>query len=148
MRPGLYRCAMRLARFRRLAWVLALVLLAGLAMPALASVPDAGHRGVLAPGVHVHADGIVHVHGKPSAPDRAETSDSGGARPAKTPQHCPGCLTAAECAIACLGVGLLPVSFMLPANPARSGWTIAAVPSPADATPAGDLDPPRPVLVR
>ncbi len=48
MRPGLYRCAMRLARFRRLAWVLVLVLLAGPAMPAFASMPGAGYQGVLA----------------------------------------------------------------------------------------------------
>ncbi len=148
MRPGLYRCAMRLARFRRLAWMLVLVLLAGLAMPAFASMPDVGRPGILASGTHVHADGSVHVHGKPPAPDAAQRLHPGGAKPAKAPQHCPGCLSAAECAIACLGVGLLPASLVLPAHSARSAWTAAAVPSPAGSAPAGDLDPPRPVPVR
>lgn len=139
---------MRLARFRRLAWVLVLVLLAGLAMPAFASVPHIGRQGILAPGAHVHPDGSVHVHAKPPVPDAAQRSHPDGAKPAKAPLHCPGCLSAAECAIACLGVGLLPASLMLPANPARSAWTAAAVPSPVGAVPAGDLDPPRPVPVR
>ena len=148
MRPGLYRCAMRLAHLRRLAWVLVLALLAGLAAPAFASLPDAGHKGTPALGVHVHADGTVHAHAKPPVPDAARGSDPGGAKPAKAPQHCPGCLTAAECAIACLGMGLLPASVPVPASPAGTAWTASAVPSPAGATPAGDLDPPRPVSVR
>ena len=140
---------MRLARFRRLAWVLALILLAGLAMPTFASMPDVGRQGILAPGVHVHADGSVHSHAKPPAPDAAQRSRLDGAKkPAKAPQHCPGCLSAAECAIACLGVGFLPASLMLPANPARSAWITAAMPSLVGAVHADDLDPPRPVPVR
>jgi len=140
MRSGLYRCAMRLATFRRLTWVLVLVLLAGPAMPAFASMPDVGHQGVLAPGVHVHADSTAHVHVKLSAPDGAPISDCGGVRPGKAPQHCPGCVTVAGCAVACLGIGLLPVPLVLPA-PARSAWTAAAVASPAGAVPTGDLGP-------
>lgn len=120
---------MRLAHLRRLAWTLVLVLLAGLGTPAFASLADAGHGGVLAPGAHVHSGGARHVH-------------------AKAPQHCPGCLTPAECALSCLGVGLLPASVVVPASPAGTAWTASALPSPAGTAPAGDLDPPKPVSVR
>lgn len=148
MRPGLYRYATRLAGFRHLAWMLVLALLAGLAAPAFASWPDVGSGGALAPGAHVHSDGTIHVHAKPPAPDAAQASRP-GVRPTKAQPHCPGCLTAAECAIACLGVGLLPAPVPVPAAaPLAGAWFVSAKPSPAGAAPAGDLDPPRPVPVR
>lgn len=141
---------MRLVRFRHFAWVLALVLLAGLAAPAFAAVPDVGSEAASPMLAHVHADGSVHFHAKRhGAPVSAKVSDPGDVRPSKPPQHCPGCLTAAECAIACLGVVLLPASAPVPATaPLAGAWFVSAKPSPAGAAPAGDLDPPRPVPVR
>lgn len=92
MRPGLYRCAMRLARFRRLAWMLVLVLLTGLAPPAFASAPGTADGTFPKLGVHVHSDGTVHVHARPPAHGKAQLSDPASAKPTKAPHHCPGCL--------------------------------------------------------
>ena len=139
---------MRLARFRRLAWVLVLVLLAGLASPAFASLPDAGQGAAVAPVAHVHADGTAHVHARPPASDGEKAAAQVGTKPTKAPPHCPGCLSAADCAISCLGMGLLPALTAMPAGPARVAWTASATPAPVGASPAGDLDPPRPVSVR
>ena len=139
---------MRLARFRRFAWMLVLVLVTGLAAPAFASALGTADGILPTLGAHVHSDGTVHVHAKPPAHGKAQLSDPASAKPTKAAHHCPGCLTTAECAIACLGVGLLPASVAVPASPAGPAWIASAVPSPAGAALAGDLDPPRPVPVR
>lgn len=148
---GTYGPAMRLARLRRVAVMLVLVLLTGLALPAFAStlaqpVPARAARDDAA--MHVHADGTAHRHAKPSRPVATQLADGGRATPATAPCHCPGCLTAAECALSCLGAAVLPVSVQLPAGPAACTWTAAPNPPLLAFVPAGDLDPPRPVPVR
>lgn len=75
---------MRLARFRRLAWVLVLVLLAGLAVPAFASMPDAGQGAAVALTVHVHADGTAHAHAKPLASAGEKAAAQVGTKPRAT----------------------------------------------------------------
>lgn len=150
--PGVaYRPAMRLARLRRFAVMLVLVLLAELAMPALASTlaaptpPRADGRAV---AMHVHPDGTAHIHAKPSRTAAAQAADAGPAAPAKVPLHCPGCLSAAECALSCLGAAVLPATLQAPAGPVVSAWTAVPASSLLAFVPAGDLDPPRPVPVR
>lgn len=138
---------MCLARLRRFAWTLVLTLLAGLAAPALA--PASAAAGVAAPvpavQVHTHADGSVHSHDRTAAADQEQASHPGATRPVKAPHHCPGCLSAAECALACVGSGVLPASVPLPVGPAPRAWAPATVPALAGIVPASDLDPPRPV---
>lgn len=148
---GAYRSAMRLARLRRFAVMMVLVLLAGLAMPALASTlaaPAPLRADMGAAVMHVHADGTAHSHAKPSRPVAAQAADAGHVTPAKVPLHCPGCLTAAECALSCLGAAVLPATLQAPAGPVARAWTAAPASSLLAFVPAGDLDPPRPVPVR
>ncbi len=135
---------MRVARLRCFVWMLVLVLSAGLAAPAFASVFEAGRPG---PGVtHVHAGGSVHTHGAVLASDGSRTD--AGAWPAKAPLHCPGCATAAECAVSCFGVAVLPTAVLIPTFPLPQVWISAEFATPSGVAPFGDLDPPRPVSVR
>ena len=140
-----YLAGMGLARFRRFAWMLLLVLSAGLGTPALASMFEAAAASPH-PGSHVHADGSVHANHGASSNDGVQAPDA--SKQAKSPAHCPGCLTAAECAVSCFGVGVLPASVAVPANLAPQAWSTALLSEPAGVSPFGDLDPPRPVSVR
>lgn len=142
--------AMRLARLRRFAVMLVLVLLTGLALPALASTLSraAPAKADGAAALHVHADGKAHGHAKPAEATGQQAVHAGHATPATAPCHCPGCLTAAECALSCLGAAVLPASVQPPAGSAARPWTAARDLPLLAFVPAGDLDPPRPVPVR
>ena len=146
---GTYGPAMRLARLRRFAVMLVLVLLTGVAMPALAStqarlVP----AGADAAPMHVHADGTVHSHAKPAQATGQQATQAGYSTLAKVPLHCPCCLTAAECALSCMGSAVLPASIQLFAGSTARSWTAAPDWPSLAFVPASDLDPPRPVSVR
>lgn len=136
---------MRLARLRRFAWMLVLVLSAGLAAPALASSFEAG-LGRVPTGSHVHPDGSVHADHV--APATHGVQKAGAATTPKAPLHCPGCATAAECAVSCFGVCVLPGSILMPATSPLKAWATASLAEPVGVAPSGDLDPPRPVSVR
>lgn len=139
---------MRLARLRGLAWTLVLALLAGPVAPAFASTFGACGRPAPTVGARVRADGALRSHAGPAATERMHPADP-AIRPARTPGgHCPGCLTTAGCAFACLGAGLLPASVPVPAHPAATAWDASTPPAPAGVTPSGDLEPPKPVPVR
>ena len=146
---GTYGPAMRLARLRRFAAMMMLVLLAGLALPALAStLAQPAPARVDGAATHVHADGMVHSHAKPVQATGQQAAQVGYVAPARAPCHCPDCLTAAECALSCLGAAVLPASVQLPGGSAARSWT-AALDWPSLAfVPASDLDPPRLVSVR
>lgn len=129
------------ARLRRLAWLLILVLVAGLATPAFASA-----AALIEPPAaltHRHADGSVHSHGG-RAGDNA-TIAAADRHSGKSP-HCPGCMTDAACAVSCLGVAVLPVTLDRVAFPSAAPWSRAVSHALPGVAPAGDIDPPRPVL--
>ena len=137
---------MRLARLRRFARLLVLVLLAGLTMPAFAISFDA----VGAPtGVHAYVGDSVHDHAAAATADQVQAASPRHVRPGKALQHCPGCLTAAECALSCLGLGLLPAPTVpVPYSPMAKTWPPSDSRTPVGIRPATELDPPRPVPVR
>lgn len=135
--------AMRLARLRRFAVMLVLVLCAGLAMPALSTPPRADRHAA-----HVHGGGMTHIHAGPDRPAAEQAGTVGTVPPVKRPLHCPDCLTTADCALSCLGIVVLPASVQPPAGSIARSW-VATLDWPSLAfMPASDLDPPRPVLVR
>ena len=142
----IYCPSMCLARLRGFAWIMVLVLTAGLATPVLASTFEQAARTV-APVPHVHADGSVHAHAVPRAADTPQVVET-RVLPAKAPLHCPGCATAAECAVSCLGLGVLPASVLMSGQQMPQGWMLAALAEPTGTAPFGDIDPPRPVSVR
>lgn len=151
MPGGAYRPTMLLARLRRFAIMLVLVMLTGLAVPAFASTlaqPAPARADGGAAAMHVHADGTVHSHAKPAQATGQQAAQAGHVTPAKAPCHCPGCLTAAECALSCLGAAVLPASVQLPGGSAAKSWTAAPDWPSLAFVPASDLDPPRLVLVR
>ena len=132
---------MNLARLRRFAWLLILVLVTGLATPMLASAApcDVGQAAV----THRHADGSVHSHAARHGHDgvsRSADRDLG-----KSP-HCPGCMTDAACAISCLGFAVLPVTAEWTAYLSAALWYQGASHALPGVAPLGDIDPPRIVL--
>lgn len=136
---------MRVARLRCFVWMLILVLSAGLSAPAFASLSDASCPDQPAL-THVHADGAVHTHA--AVPASTITRGDVAVWPTKAPPHCPGCATAAECAVACFGVAVLP-SAIVPMHVAASqSWTPVLRHASAGASPFSDLEPPRPVSIR
>lgn len=118
---------MVLARFRRCAWLLVLVLVAGLGTPVFAS--GTAHQPTPGAVTHVHADGSVHRHAVGAAHGRDGAAVGGLAKQAT---HCPGCL---------MDAGWSP-----PASPAA--WTFPAAGTPVGVVLPGEADPPRPVPVR
>jgi hypothetical protein len=132
---------MVLARIRRFAWLLILVLVTGLAAPVLASAAPCDAAPAVS--VHTHADGTVHSHaarvghdGVGKAADRTSGKSS----------HCPGCLTDAACAVSCLGLAVLPVTADRAAPGAAAAWNPEASHVLPGVSPSGDIDPPRTVL--
>lgn len=140
-----YVGGMRKARLRRFVWMLVLVMTAGLAAPAFASLSAAGPPSADTV-THVHADGSTHTHG--ASPDLGSVRTDTVARAVKAPLHCPGCATAAECAVSCFGVAVLPTSVLVSGHPLPRAWLLADVATLSGIAPFGDLDPPRPVSVR
>jgi len=142
-RRGWYGQSMVLARFRRCAWLLVLVLVAGLGTPVFAS--GTAHQPTPGAVTHVHADGSVHRHAVGAAHGRDGAAVGGLAKQAT---HCPGCLMDADCAVSCLGMAVLPMDagWSPPASPAA--WTFPAAGTPVGVVPPGKADPPRPVPVR
>lgn len=130
-------------RFRCLAWLLVLVFSAGLAAPAFASLP-VGQPGASA-ATHVHADGSAHTHG--ASPALGNVREAAKTWPAKAPLHCPGCATAAECAVSCIGLAVLPTPVVMPASILPQAWISADLATSSGVAPVGDLDPPRPVSI-
>ena len=132
---------MALARLRRFAWLLMLVLVTGLGMPMLASAApcDAAPTAV----THQHADGTAHSHLV-----RAEYGKVGasGNRDTGAPHHCPGCMTDAACAVSCLGLAVLPTTFDWAALSSTATWSPVVSHVRPGVAPADDIDPPRPVL--
>lgn len=138
---------MVLARLRRCAWVLILVLLTGVSLLVLASAAPGrsmGH-GARATVTHVHADGTVHSHAAPGKPRAAGVGLTGSS---ERPSHCPCCLTDATCALSCFGVAVMPTFADWTPWPMNTSWLFAAAELPSGVAPSGDLDPPRPVSVR
>lgn len=124
--------------FRRLAWLLILVLGTGLCTPMLASATPTS-----AAMTHQHADGSVHSHG--GRPVHAGIGKAADQSTGKSP-HCPGCMTDAACAVSCLGLAVLPVTAEWTASPLAAAWNLAAsTVLPGVAHPC-DIDPPRTVL--
>ena len=128
-------------RFRRLAWLLILVLVTGISSPGFASAVPCD--ATLVAVTHHHADGSVH-----SPVDRAGHDGAGAIadrNSGKIP-HCPGCMHDAACAGACLGVAVLAATAerMMPASAAV--WNSAASNVLLGIAPADAIDPPRTVL--
>jgi len=142
---GQHRRAMRLAGLRRFAWLLVLVLSAGIAAPLLASATSAPPASVHVHAGEGHADGAMHYHegaiGQRTAQIRADA-------PGGQPVHCLGCLTGAACALSCLGVAVLPVNTAWSPPALSMAWTSLPAGAPVGVAPPGDADPPRPVPVR
>ena len=136
---------MHLARLRRFAWMLVLVLTAGLAAPAFASLSEPLHDRFDVV-THVHADSSVHAH--PIGLSDTGSVTAAGMQPAKAPRYCPGSVTAAECAVSCFGVAVLPASVPTILRAMPGDWTPSLLDTPAGVSPFGDIDPPRPVSVR
>ena len=132
---------MVIARVRRFAWLLILVLVTGLASPMLASAAtcDAPPAAM----THQHADGSVHSHHVKSRHDRVGATAN---RNAGGSQHCQGCLTEALCAWSCLDVAVLPASLIWSPVASAAAWPLASVHAPSGVAPLGDIEPPRPVL--
>ena len=132
---------MLLARIRRSAWLLILVLVTGLATPMFASAAPCD----AAPAVstHTHADGTVHSHVARTAHEGVgKTAD----RTSGKSSHCPGCLTNAACAVSCLGLAVLPVTAEWAAPGSAAAWNPEASHVLPGVSPSGDIDPPRPVF--
>ena len=136
---------MCMARLCRFVWMLLLVMTAGLAVPAFASLSVPGQPSV-GKATHVHGDGSAHVHGAPPDLDSVRTDTV--TRAVKAPLHCPGCTTAAECAVSCFGVAVLPTPILVSGHPLPRAWLLAQSATLSGVAPFGDLDPPRPVSVR
>ena len=138
---------MVLARLRRCAWVLILVLLTGVSLPVLASAAPgrSANHGEHATMTHVHADGTVHSHAEPRKPQAVGVglADSNERR-----SHCPCCLMDAACVLSCFGVVVMPPLADWTPSPTNTSWLFAAAGLPLGVAPPGDLDPPRPVSVR
>jgi len=141
-RRGWYGQSMVLARFRRCAWLLVLVLVAGLGTPVFAS--GTAHQPTHGTMTHVHADGSAHRHAVRA--DGRDGAAVGGL--AKQTTHCSGCLMDADCAVSCLGMAVLPMDagWSLPAF--TTAWTSPAAGTPVGVVLPGEADPPRPVPVR
>lgn len=132
---------MVLSRIRRFAWLLVLVLVAGLTMPMLASAAPCDTVPVSR--THGHADGSVHSH----APNAQHAGfGTPGDRSSEKSSHCPGCLIDAACAVSCLGVAVLHATADWTAMPSTAVWGVAAFSAPPGVAPAGDIDPPRTLL--
>ena len=144
-RGGTYYSVMRKALLCRFVWMLLVAMTAGLAAPAFASLSVAGQPSV-GTATHVHADGSTHVHG--AAPDLGSVGTDTVARAVKAPLHCPGCATAAECAVSCFGIAVLPTPILVWGHPLPRAWLLAQSATLSGVAPFGDLDPPRPVSVR
>lgn len=132
---------MGLARMRRFAWFLILVLVTGLTMPMFASAAPCDT--VPATVTHQHADRVIHSHSAKAGHDgisAAANRDSG-----KT-HHCPGCMTDAACAVSCLGLAVLSDTVESIPVPATAAWNPVVSQARPGVAPAGDIDPPRPVL--
>lgn len=136
---------MALARLRRFAWMLVLVLSAGLTAPAFASAFEVS-ASTTHLAAHVHRDGSAHANHGASPHERALAASAG--KQAKSAAHCPGCLTAADCAMSCFGVGVLPASVVVPSRLVPNTWSPVHLAEPVGVSPFADLDPPRPVSVR
>ena len=132
---------MVLARLRRFAWLLILVLVAGLATPMLASAASCDTTP--ASITHTHSDGTVHSHAARAGHDGAGAAAD---RNSGKSSHCPGCMTDAACAISCLGLAVLPVTAEWTASPSAAAWNPAASHARPGVAPADDIDPPRAVL--
>jgi len=128
--------------------MLILILSAGLAAPAFASLSEAGRPGTPASTTavtHIHTDGSFHTHGAAPASDNVQPA---GVWPAKAPLHCPGCATTAECAISCFGLAVLSASVLIQTSSLPYMWLAADLATPSGVAPFGDIDPPRPAFVR
>jgi hypothetical protein len=132
---------MILARLRRFAWLLILVLVTGLSMPVLAS----GAPCDMPPAAvtHTNADGAVRSHAARAGHDGAGAAAD---RSSGKSSHCPGCMTDAACAGSCLGLAVLPVTGEWATSTSAASWNLAAPHARAGVTPAGDIDPPRVIL--
>lgn len=135
---------MGVARLRCFVWMLILALSAGLAAPAVASLSEASCPD-LPVLTHVHADGSVHAHAAVRA--SASTGADVAVWSDKAPPHCSGCATAAECAVSCFGVAVLPTHVSMATHPLQQAWISDAFATPSGVAPLHDLDPPRPVSV-
>ena len=144
-RARLYGRRMVFARLRRCAWLLALVLVTGLASPVLGAGSHCGPAP--RPATHGHVDGSSHSHAAPSG-HIGSGAAQGGATDGPTDRswHCPGCLTAA-CGLSCLGMAVLPAAIDWTPCASVNGWVAATAGAPTGVAPAGDIEPPRPVFV-
>jgi len=132
-----------LSSFRRLAWLLILVLGTGLCTPVLASATPTSTTPTSAAMTHQHSDGSVHSHG--GRPGQDGVGKAANQSTGKSP-HCPGCMTDAACAVSCLGLAVLPVTAEWTASPLAATWNLAASNVlPGVAHPC-DIDPPRTLL--
>ena len=127
---GAYAHSMCLIRLRAFAWVLALVLLTGLAAPVFASVPMTGHA---------HG-GTAHSH--------AGLSDGHTYVDEQAPGVHGECLTEADCIIGHLGLALPSMASVFLALPARASYGLAGNSQQPDRQPDQDIDPPRSLTFR
>jgi len=130
---------MVLARLRRCAWLLVLVLGAGLSSPLLAIAREP----VTSVQTHIHDDGSTHSHRLQPGQVADGPADGGSTGPS---HHCPGCLTDATCAVSCLGVAVLPTALEWSAFTSGVTWNATTASLRLGVAPSGDPDPPRPVL--
>lgn len=131
--PGLvsaYASAMCLTRLRAHAWLLALVLLTGLAAPVFASVP-AKH----------------HSHGGP-AHSHAGLSDGHSDADKPVPGVHDECLTEADCILGHLGLALPSMASIALPGPTRASYGLSRNSRQPGRMPDQDIDPPRPLTLR
>lgn len=121
---------MCLTRLRAFAWVLALVLLTGLAAPVFASVPA---------GSHSH-DRPEHSH--------AGLSDGHSHADKPVPGVHDDCLTEADCVLGHLGLALPSMASIVLPFPARASYGLAGNSRQPGRLPDQDIDPPRPLTLR
>ncbi len=133
---------MVMARFRQFAWMLLLVLFAGVSLPVLASAGPsfAQARAKVATVSHVHADGTAHTH---AVKADVRTSDIKAVPSKVKTTDCSCCLTNTACALSCFGMALLPMNVDWAWASTLMPWSYAVVSAPSGVGPSGDIDPPR-----
>lgn len=132
---------MVVGRKRRCAWLLILVFVTGLGAPVFASAAPGGPAPVAV--THQHAYRGAHSHVSAAIPVAAAMS---AVRAGIKPPHCTDCLTNAACAISCLGVAILSGAMSWTAHVSAAIWVPGSPPVWSGFAPAGESDPPRPVL--
>jgi len=137
---------MVMAHFRRFAWMLLLVLFAGVSLPMLASAgpSPSARRSEVTTVAHVHADGSAHTHTvKVKVPPAGLISVG----PTASVPDCTCCLTNAACALSCFGMALLPTTTDWAWSSTLTPWFHPVIGSPSGVGLPGDIDPPRLVSV-